>query len=218
MRISRRIKEIEKLIPKNSILADIGCDHAYLDCLAIQHHTCLKCYACDIGKGPLECAKKTIKEMNCEDYVFPILSNGLEKVPSDANVCVISGMGFETIKLILEGRDLSQFNTLILQSNCDVEDLRKWLISHGFKIVHEKMVHEGHFYSILVCEWGSDRYDEEDYLFGKFCDDQVFIDYWTFRKERISKILISLKDEKQIKEFQKLYSMIEHRLNKIPQS
>ena len=142
MRISNRLREIEKFIPYGSILADIGCDHAYLDCLAIQNNRCIKCYACDIAQGPLEMAKKTIQELNCEDRVFPILSNGLENVPSDANVCVISGMGFETMKMILEAKDLSQFDRFIFQANNDVYDLRKWIVSNGFKIIDESMIHE----------------------------------------------------------------------------
>lgn len=209
MRISKRIKAIERLIPSGSILADIGCDHAYLDCLAIQNKKCIKCYACDIAQGPLECAKKTIQEMNCESSVFPILSDGLKQVPSDANVCVIAGMGFETMKLILEGRDLSQFHTLILQANCDVQDLRRFMIENNFKITHEEIIHEGHYYTILVCVPGNDEYSEEDFIFGKFNEGKEFVDYWNFRKNRIKQILPQLNNEKQIEEFTSLYNLIE---------
>lgn len=213
MRISKRLREIETLIPKGSILADIGCDHAYLDCLAIQNNTCIKCYACDVALGPLEMAKKTIQEMNCESYVFPILSNGLENVPNDADVCVISGMGFETMKMILEGRNLSQFKKIILQANCDVYDLRKWVISNGFKISDERIVHEGHYYTILVIERGSDDYSEEDYLFGKYLNNDIFKQYWTFRKDRLEMIISNLKDENQIVEFKSLLSMISKKID-----
>ena len=211
MRISNRLREIEKFIPYGSILADIGCDHAYLDCLAIQNNRCMKCYACDIAQGPLEMAKKTIQELNCEDRVFPILSNGLENVPSDANVCVISGMGFETMKMILEAKDLSQFDRFILQANNDVYDLRKWILSNGFKIIDESMIHEGHYYTILVVEKGTDNYSEEDYIFGKFLNTDVFKEYWTFRKERLEKIIPNLTDENQIQEFNTLLNRIKER-------
>ena len=214
MRISKRLREIEKFIPEGSILADIGCDHAYLDCLAVKNNRCIKAYACDIAKGPLECAKRTILEMNCEDKVFPILSNGLENVPSDADVCVISGMGFETIKIILEAKDLSQFKRFILQANNDVEDLRRWIISNGFKIIHESMIHEGHYYTIVVLEKGEDIYSEEDYIFGKYFNSQAFIDYWQFRKDRILNILPQLNDEIQIEKFNKLFLMIDNKIKK----
>lgn len=212
MRISKRLREIEKLIPQDSILADIGCDHAYLDCLAVMNKRCKKAYACDVALGPLEMAKKTILEYACQDSVFPILSNGLENVPKDADVCVISGMGFETMKMILERRNLDQFKRIILQANCDVYDLRKWVLSQGFMICDERMVHEGHYYTILAVERGNDTYSEEDYIFGKYLSGEVFKEYWTFRKERIEKILKNLKNEDQIKEFDSLLKMIHKKI------
>ena len=212
MRISKRIREIETLIPKGSILADIGCDHAYLDCLAIMTGKCDKCYACDVVEGPLECAKRTIKEYNCEGKVIPILSNGFDNVPNDANVAVISGMGYETMKMILEANDISQFDRLILQANNDVDDLRRWVLGNGYTIVDERIVHEGHYYMILVVEKGEDTYTEDDYLFGKFVNDQTFVDYWTFRKNRLLNIIPQLKDETQIQEFTNLLNRINKKI------
>lgn len=213
MKISKRIREIEKLIPDGSIVADIGCDHAYLDCLAVKHQKAIKCYACDVHQGPLENAKKTIFEMQCQDYVFPILSNGLENVPEDADVCVISGMGYETMKMILEKGNLEQFKTLILQANCDVNLLRRWLISHQFKIVNEKTIKEGHYYTIVVCCHGFDQYSEIDYMFGKFGHDDVFREYWNFRKIRIDEIIPQLTNKIQKEEFEALSQMIQHKID-----
>lgn len=212
MRISKRIREIEKLIPKGSIVADIGCDHAYLCTLAVLNGKAIKAYACDIAKGPLENATKTIHEMRCEKTVFPVLSNGLENVPEDANVCVISGMGFETIKQILEKEDLSRFKKLILQANNDIYDLRKWIIENDLKITDEKMVHEGHYYTILVVEKGKDVYSEEDYIFGKYLHDDIFKSYWNFRKERIENILLNLHDIEQKQKFEQLLFMINKKM------
>ena len=215
MRISKRLRAIEKFIPHNSILADIGCDHAYLDCLAIKNNRCSKCYACDVAKGPLECAKRTIKEFGYEERIIPVLSNGLDNVPNDATVCVISGMGFETIKLILEANDFSHFQRLILQANNDVEDLRRWIISIGYKIIDEEMVHEGHYYTIVVVEKGEDVYSEEDYIFGKYLNSVEFKNYWTFRKNRILNILPQLNDQQQIDKFESLLKMINDKIKDI---
>ncbi len=211
MRISKRIREIEKLIPQNSIVADIGCDHAYLCTLAVLHGKAVKCYACDIAQGPLENAKRTIREMNLEDRIFPVLSDGLEHVPADANVCVISGMGFDTLKKILENHDLDQFEVLILQINGDVYDLRKWIIAHDMKITDERIIHEGHYYTILVCQHGHDHYTEEDYIFGKYLQGDTFQDYWKFRKQKIQEILQMLHDSKQTDELTHLLKMIQRK-------
>ena len=95
-----------------------------------------------------------------------------------------------------------------------MEDLRRWIISNGFKIIHESMIHEGHYYTIVVLEKGEDIYSEEDYIFGKYFNSQAFIDYWQFRKDRILNILPQLNDEIQIEKFNKLLLMIDNKIKK----
>ena len=87
----------------------------------------------------------------------------------------------------------------------------EWILSNGFKIIDESMIHEGHYYTILVVEKGTDNYSEEDYIFGKFLNTDVFKEYWTFRKERLEKIIPNLTDENQIQEFNTLFNRIKER-------
>ena len=58
--ISKRLRTLSTLVPLNSVACDIGTDHAYLPCELIKKGISQKVYACDIAKGPLQQAEKTI--------------------------------------------------------------------------------------------------------------------------------------------------------------
>lgn len=148
---NQRLQTIADCVLENSIVADIGTDHAYLPCELISSGKALKCYACDIAEGPLNSAKETIKNARYEDKIETILCPGLKDVPSDANVAVIAGMGWMTAEKILEDDfdKLEQFDQILIQVNRDVVLLRKWLMEHHFPILLEKTVHEKMFYEIV---------------------------------------------------------------------
>lgn len=198
MKLSKRLAAIKQFVLKDSILADIGCDHAYLPCACVLDGTCAKAYACDINEGPLKRAMETIKETGTEDRVFPVLCAGLKDCPSDVDLVIISGMGYETIKSILENdyHRLKQFKRLILQSNSDVDLLRRWLSDHTFKIVDEELVHEGHYYQIVVVEPdGGKMLTEDEILFGSIMPKrELFNEYWEYRRFKLQMILNQLED------------------------
>lgn len=62
--VSKRLQAIVDWID-GTILADIGCDHAYVAIEAIRQKKVLKAYACDIAQGPLNNAKKQLKSLAC---------------------------------------------------------------------------------------------------------------------------------------------------------
>lgn len=148
---NQRLQTIADCVISNSIVADIGTDHAYLPCELISEGKALKCYACDIAEGPLHCAQETIKNAGYQDKIETILCPGLKDVPFDANVAVIAGMGWMTAEKILEDDfdKLEQFDQILIQVNRDVALLRKWLMNHHFPIMIEKTVHEKMFYEII---------------------------------------------------------------------
>lgn len=217
MKLSKRLAAIKQFVLKESILADIGCDHAYLPCACVLDGTCVRAYACDINEGPLKRAMETIKETDTQDRVFPVLCAGLNDCPFDVDVVIISGMGFETIKSIFENdyHRLKQFKRLILQSNSDVDLLRQWISDHAFNIVDEALVHEGHYYQIIVVEpKGGKVLNENEILFGPIMPKrELFGEYWTYRSHKLKMILNQL-DEKHEKfaELNNLVQRIEEQL------
>ena len=213
MKLSKRLNAIKKLVEKGSILADIGCDHAYLSCACILECICVKAYASDINEGPLKQAMANIKELHLEEKVIPILSNGLHSIPSDCDVVVISGMGFETIKLILENdfHRLKDFKQIILQSNSDLELLRGWISDHKYQITHEKIVQDGHYYQIISIKPMIDReLCEQELYFGVHLNqDPLFIPYYKQQRTKYKEILAQLSFEHP------KYSEISNRINQI---
>lgn len=213
MKLTRRLQAIYEMIPDDCIVADIGCDHAYLSCAAVLRGKCNKSYAMDNKPMPLNSAKQTINQYHLEDKVFPILSDGLEYIPEDADTLVIAGMGFETMKMILSLKPLTQFKTLILQPNNDTDMCRRWLNEIGFRLKDERIVHEGHFYTILVFEPGIEELNDDEILFGKYCHEQKeFYDFWSFRLNTLKSILAQMQDSDTKKEIEILYSRIQKKL------
>lgn len=142
--LSVRLKAIADCVPEGTIVADIGTDHAFLPVELIASGKIKRAYACDIGTGPLEHARATVVEAGLQAQISLILTPGLEKVPQDAQVAVIAGMGWMTAKEILENdfERLGQFQRILVQVNREVASLRRWIMDHGFEIVTEKLVHD----------------------------------------------------------------------------
>ena len=128
---NKRLQAILDCLEGPCILADIGTDHGYLPCEAIRINKAQFCYACDIAEEPLKRAEKTIQNAHMEDRVKTILCPGLTDVPKDADAVVIAGMGWHTVKMILENdfERLSQFSQIVIQVNREVESLIKLRLS-----------------------------------------------------------------------------------------
>ena len=139
MKISKRLETIAKLIPSHSKVIDVGCDHALLDIYLSQEKEC-ECIATDINQNALDQARYNILRSHVETITI-VNTDGLEGIDvSDKDIIVISGMGTATIEHILEGKKLS--NRMIIGTQTDFEDLRRYVISLGYYIQDEKYVEE----------------------------------------------------------------------------
>lgn len=152
--MDRRLSKIAVLVPEGCVLADIGTDHAQLPVTLLKQGKIERAYACDVIRGPLESARKTIRQAGFEDRIEVIQSDGFDNVPKDATCAVISGMGFYTIREILERADrcgqLMTLSHLIVQSNTDLYEFRKWIAGQGWSLKEESYVFErGHDYVIM---------------------------------------------------------------------
>lgn len=190
--ISPRLLQIAMMIEKNKVVFDVGSDHALLPCFLVENGICEKVYAGEIAKGPLERTKENIKRHHLEDKVIPVFSDGLAKAEDDVDIVVIAGMGYHTIKHILESCDVSRYQYFIVQANSDVNLLRAYLSENFYTIEDERVVFDTHYYEIIrFCADMHDPYNELEIRYGPINlarRDEVFLAYLAYQREKLLKI------------------------------
>ncbi len=142
LELSPRLALIAGWVPPGAKLADVGTDHAYLPVWLTLHGRVVSAIASDLRKGPLERARATGRTYGAEGIDFR-LGDGLAFIrPDEADTIVIAGMGGENIAAILaaapwtaDGR-----HTLLLQPQTRAEELRRFLMDHGYAITREALV------------------------------------------------------------------------------
>lgn len=148
--ISSRLLQIAMLIEENKVVFDVGSDHALLPCFLVENGICEKVYAGEIAEGPLEAGKQNIIKHGLEGKVIPVFSDGLTKAADDVDIVVIAGMGYHTIRHILESCEVERYQYFLVQPNTDVEKLREYISSHGYTIEDERVVYDGFYYTIIL--------------------------------------------------------------------
>ncbi|MCH4208046.1 MAG: class I SAM-dependent methyltransferase [Solobacterium sp.] len=139
-----RLEVIAGMVREGMVLADIGTDHARLPIMLVEQGIINRAYACDVAAGPLRAAEENIHQAHLQQQILTVRSDGFRNVPEDANAAVIAGMGFFTIRDIIDHdiEKLKQFQQLIIESNTDLTLLRTWISDHHWTIVHEVLIHE----------------------------------------------------------------------------
>lgn len=153
MKVSKRIEELAKLVPKCSKAADIGCDHGYLSLLILKYDKCDKVIACDIREKPLSKAIKLLKENGFSDRAEFYLCDGLEKA-DDADVVIIAGIGAKTIADILDKGSCAKADWFIIQPSNGAPYVREYLCSNGYVIADEHIIKDQRFYPVIIARKG----------------------------------------------------------------
>ena len=213
MRLSKRLKRIAAKVEHDAIVYDVGCDHALLSCYLVKENIAKKVYAGDNKAGPLRSAAANIEASGLKDKVIPILADGLKKAPEDVDTVIIAGMGFNTLKSILDETDVRRFKRFIVQINHQVSELRAYISDHGYRIIDEEVVFDGFYYEIIVFDpTDGEKLSDLEIAYGPILlarKDEVFIDYLKDRKRKLANILKN-HDDTAIKEaIEKIRKIIE---------
>ena len=92
--LTPRLSAAASLVRGGGIIADIGTDHGYLPIYLVQTEKANGAIAADIGKMPLENARKSVEEYNLQNKIQLRLSDGLRKFnEADAQEIIFAGMG-----------------------------------------------------------------------------------------------------------------------------
>ena len=194
MRINNRLKKVGEVVDTDSLILDIGCDHALLYIYLIKENKVKKAIASDIAKGPLDSARSNIESYHMEDRIELRLGDGLECYTDDIDTIVISGMGGRTIIGIFKYQlaVVKNIKTIILSPNNYQEDVRRFFSKIGFMIEDETLVKDGKvIYQIMKFKRGKKKYKKRDYFFGPILlenKDPLFQEY--YKKELISRKII----------------------------
>ena len=216
MKISKRLSTIADMIEPNSRVIDVGCDHGLLSIYLDLEKNC-NCIASDVNSNALKNAENNIIKYNCKN-TKTFLTDGINNIDIlDNDIIVIAGMGTTTIKHILEGKKLS--NTLIISSNNQLYELRKYIISLGYKIEDEKYVldHQKN-YVIIKFVIGSSKYSKLDLEYGPIVKNDS--SYLAYELEKLINIknklgnsgfIVKFKNRREISKIKKLIKKIEEK-------
>lgn len=159
--------------PQIKCVADVGTDHGYLPIWLVEQGIADRAIAMDVRTGPLQRAQENIREHQLGAYIETRLSDGLAALHRDeAQVIVIAGMGGATMSGILEAGQavISPDTILVLQPQSELYEFRRYLVTHGFRLLSEDMVEEdGKYYPIMKVQKGLKAplsYTKEELRYG----------------------------------------------------
>jgi tRNA (adenine22-N1)-methyltransferase len=156
VKLPERLLGIANHVPRSSLVADIGTDHALLPVYLVRQGTCSKVIATDLRTGPLDAARTNVGLFNLWKQVDIRQGDGLDVIqPGEVNVIIIAGMGGVKVNEILgrAGEVLQQTDRLILQPSVGAVQVRRWLFENGWDLVDEDLViDDERFYEIIVAE------------------------------------------------------------------
>ncbi len=171
IKLSNRLANIASLVPVDSNVIDIGCDHALLDIYLYQKGISKKIIASDINANALSNAKENIKKYKLNKNIETRLGNGLITLNDSDNIdtIIISGMGAHTIVGILKNNlsKLKNISTIIIQSNTKLAFLRKEITKLNYLIDNEIMLEDNKkIYTVIKFVKGKKKYTKKELYFG----------------------------------------------------
>ena len=191
MTLSKRLQAIYDMVPY-AVTADIGSDHGKLMIALFNDGKIPKGYAVENKKGPYDRLVKALKEVNIDEDVVPLFSDGISELPTSVGTIVLAGMGGDTIlKILLDHKEnLKHVQTIIIDAHTNVPYIRKKVCDLGYIISDEKMVEEDDIYYEIIKFIKSDTafYSESELEFGPVLSKEKSDVFKAKYKKRIDEI------------------------------
>lgn len=141
------------MVESGRVVADVGCDHAYVSIYLIEEGLAEKCLAIDVKEGPLAIAEENIAKRSLTDKIETRLGSGLRKVsPNEADTVLMAGMGGMLIVKLITDDIITALSASewVFEPQSDVALVRKLIRKCGYVIDKEEMVmEEGKYYPII---------------------------------------------------------------------
>ena len=176
---NQRLLAVASYISKDDKVIDVGCDHGYLGIYLKKNNLCEDLLLTDVSSNALNVAITNINKCNLD--IKTLNTDGLKGIDLNKyNTVSISGMGTHTIIDILAIlKQDNSINKLILQSNNNLDILRKEIINLGYYLEDETTLLENNKYYV-ICKFikGTKKIDENTIKYGIVKEDKI--SYYTY--------------------------------------
>ena len=198
IRLSARLQALADLVTQGMAVADVGCDHGFLDIYLVQSGKSPSALAMDVRTGPLAAAAEHIREYGLEDRIATRLSDGLEKyLIGEAGTLVCAGMGGPLMQRILTAypEKTDSFEEMILQPQSEIREFRVFLRENGYRIIAEKiLIEDGKYYFPMKVVRGLSRLEAAVDTRKAIADGEATDARWQEVTDRYGAGLIEQKD------------------------
>ena len=213
--LDSRLKTVLSLIPKDSILLDVGTDHCKLPAEGLLCGRLAGAYAADVNQGPLQAARKQLTALGLADRIPLYLSDGLKSIPAETmervTAVAVAGMGGELIESILRGTP-KEPPLWILQPMSAVYELLDFMAQNGYALLNAALARDGEkFYRVLAVQKTGIPYPVD--YFEAFRKDPLYLPYLEKEEARLTAALRGLEsarvpDEQRYAETRRLLDCI----------
>lgn len=153
-----RLSAVFDSVRCGSVAADVGTDHAHLPIALCLSDVCPRVIASDVRDGPIASARANVERYGLSDRITVVKTDGLLGIERyDPDDVLISGMGGELIVRILSEAPFTRSaeKRLVLQPQTHPEEVRRYLLQGGFRIVRERLALDDgdRLYQVIVAEY-----------------------------------------------------------------
>ena len=200
--LDNRLNMVLSLVPKGSVLLDVGTDHCKLPAEALLSGRVAAAFAGDLRPGPLAAAKKQLSLLGLEDRIPLFLSDGVREIPhaflEKVTVVVIAGMGGEAIFSIMQNAPIEP-PLWVLQPMSAIYELIDGLAAGGYEILREGLAQDQQkFYrGFAVRKDGKKRVPN---YFGMLQNTPLYSCYLGKEEKRVLTALTGLKNARVTEE------------------
>jgi len=197
--LTPRLQAIAEMAHNKKVCADIGCDHGKIAVHLAKNGAFV--HAVDISEPSLEKAKTLAEQENIAERMEFYCDSGLQSIKDiKLDAAIIAGMGWRTIKSILEANKpyLQNIDLFILQPMDSVFELREYIEEAGYRITNESLAKEGkRYYTIMeVSSKGSSLLTLQEKILGPMIlkkKDSLLSEYAEKEQKKRIEILKAIK-------------------------
>lgn len=194
--IGKRLTLVADLLGEGELLADVGCDHAYLPIYMLETKRVNKAIAMDVAQGPLNIANYNINTHGYKGVCSTRISNGIDKLNiGEADLLSICGMGGGLISQILEnGKDkLNSFRRIVIEPQSEVYELLDKLVILKLKVIEEAFIKDRNkYYPVFVIEYTENT---NKHFYGKtLLENNDFREYVIKRLNSLRNVLVKIEN------------------------